>query len=262
MKDLAYIKNRFEEVYYTLEDTDIAELEKHDNGPLNNVIVNINKECFGVVAIIESADYTIDLFYVANKEILAGDLLRLKLSDPDYVQLLFYFCQFLVIKYNDLDTIGTFNCFQLKLRAFLEKEGFFTTTTLELKRFEGQDFTMMSNAPKGIKNLVLFDRVDYYRKYFNNNYSIRIDKIKNYTYLMLNDDTALIKIGQSNNPCYRERTLQSKEPKVHLIACWETPKTIEKDLHNMYKYKRIRGEWFRLNMTDLKKLAQFMIEYS
>lgn len=120
---------------------------------------------------------------------------------------------------------------------------------------------MMSNAPKGIKNLVLFDRVDYYRKFFNNSYSRTIEKEKDYTYLMVNNKTALIKIGRSNNPVYRERTLHSKEPSVHMIACWETPKNIEAELHRIYNEKRVRGEWFRLNMTDLKKIEQYMNEY-
>jgi len=261
MKDLNYVENRFRDHYYSLTDSDILELEKLDNGPLNNVVANINKECFGIAAYQEPKDYTLELFYVTNKEQLTGDLLRLKLSDPDYVQLLFYFCQFLVIKYKDLDTLGSFNTFQLKLRSFLEKEGFFTTTTIELKRFEGQDVTMMSSAPKGIKNIVLFDRVDYYRIFFNDSYKKSIDKDKDYIYLMLNNDTALIKIGRSNNPGYRERTLHSKEPVVHMIACWEASKQTETELHKLYKPKRVRGEWFRLNMTDLKKIEQYMSEY-
>ncbi len=262
MKNLDYIENRFYEVYMPLAEEDIYHLEKSDNGPLNNVISNINKECFGATIYEDPNDYTVDFFYVTNVDKLQGDLIRIKISDPDYVLLLFYFCQMLVINYKELDTINTFNLFQTRLRTFLEKLGFFTTTTLELKRFEGQEVTMMSTAPKGIKNIVLFDRVDYYRKLFGGNHSIKRDENKDYTYLMVNDETGLIKIGRSNNPKYREKTLQSQEPTVHIIACWETPKSIETDLHKLYSHKRVRGEWFRLNMTDLKKLEQFMKQHS
>jgi Meiotically up-regulated gene 113 len=258
MKYLNYIEDRFYEVYFSLTEPDILKLEKLDNGPLNNVIANINKECFGVAIYEDRNDYTVEMFYVTNVDQLEGDLIRLKLNDPDYVSILFYFCQKLVINYIELDVINTFNTFQSRLRSFLEKLGFFTTTNLELEKFEGQEVTMMSTAPKGIKNVLLFDRVDYYRKFFGDIYHIKRDEKKDYTYLMVNDDTGLIKIGRSNNPRYREKTLQSQEPTVHIIACWETPKNVEADLHKLYNHKRIRGEWFRLNMTDLKKLEQFM----
>jgi len=261
MKDLNYIENRFYELYFSLTDSDILELEKSDNGPLNNVVSNINKECFGVAIYEEPNDYTVEIFYVTNVDKLQGDLIRLKLSDPDYILILFYFCQMLVINYKELDTIDTFNTFQNRLRSFLEKLGFFTTTSLELKRFEGQDVTMMSTAQKGIKNIVLFDKIDYYRKFFGNNFDIIKEEEKDYTYLMLNDETGLIKIGRSTSPRYREKTLQSQEPKVHIVACWKTPKTVETDLHKLYNHKRVRGEWFRLNMTDLKKLEQFMQQH-
>lgn len=77
---------------------------------------------------------------------------------------------------------------------------------------------------------------------------------------MLNDDSGLIKIGYSKNPKFREKTLQSQEPEVHLILCCETHKNIERELHKLYSQKRFRGEWFRLNMTDLKKLRNFLQE--
>lgn len=261
MRDLAFIQNRFTELHYELIEADIIELEKYDNGPLHNVMASINKECFGVFAGQTLNDYQIDFFYVNNKTTLTGDLLRMNLSDPDYVQILFYFCQYLVIRFKEIDTLNTFNTFQLRVRSYLEKEGFFTTTTLELKRFEGQDVTMLSTSPKGIHNIVLFEKADYYRKFFNNNYKRPVDTRKNYTYLMLNNDTSLIKIGKSNNPGYRERTLHSQEPAIYIIACWESPKSVEGELHKLFEQKRIRGEWFRLNLTDLKKIEIFMSDY-
>ncbi len=262
MKDLDYIENRFYEVYCSLTEANILELEKNDNGALNNVVCNLQKECFGGAIFEHPNDYTVELFYATNVETLQGDLIRLKLSDPDYVAIVFYFCQMLVVTYKELDTIDVFNCFQSKLRTFLEKLGFFTTTNLELKKFEGQEVVMMSNSPKGIKKVIMFNKVDYYRRFCGDNYNIKREEHKDYTYLMVNDDTGLIKIGRSNNPGYREKTLQSQESTVHIIACWETPKTVETDLHKLYNHKRVRGEWFRLNLSDLKKLVRFMANNS
>lgn len=262
MTKLTYIENRFSDVYMRLSAEDIYHLEQSDNGPIINVVTNINKECFGTAIYEDLNDYTVDFFYITNQHKLQGDLIRIKLSDPDYVGLLFYFCQMLVIDYEKLDTLNTFNLYQTQIRSYLEKLGFFTTTNLELKKFEGKNVTMLSTAPKGVKNIILFDRVEYYRNFFGRNYSLIKSEGKDYTYLMLNDDTGLIKIGRSNNPKHREKTLQFQEPMVHMIACWETPKSLETDLHKLFKDKRVRGEWFRLTMANLKKLEEYMKSFN
>lgn len=75
---------------------------------------------------------------------------------------------------------------------------------------------------------------------------------------MVNTDTALIKIGKSNNPRYRERTLHSQEPVVHLIAVWCCDPKIEKELHTKFATKRVRGEWFRLQISDLTEIEKHM----
>jgi len=75
---------------------------------------------------------------------------------------------------------------------------------------------------------------------------------------MVNKETSLIKIGFSKDPFYREKTLQSREPEIHRIAYWKAPRYIEAELHKKYKEKRIRGEYFRLNIKDLHEINRFM----
>lgn len=74
------------------------------------------------------------------------------------------------------------------------------------------------------------------------------------TYLMKDHTTGLIKIGKSNNPRKREKTLQSEKPQITLFASHD--KNIEKELHAKYKNKRIRGEWFNLSDKDLKDIVK------
>jgi hypothetical protein len=258
MKDNAELNNRFYKACFTLSEEDILKFDKQDNGPINNVIANINKECFGVCLFESVGEYEVEMFYIAKPDKIKGEIICLKLNDPDYFPLLFKFCHLLSVTYNKVDAINAFNTFQSKLRGYLEKLGYHTVTTLELKQFNGQSVTMMSTSPKGIKKIDLIDKVEYYRDYFNESYKIPIIKGKPYVYLMVNTDTSLIKIGFSVNPGYRERTLHSQEPSIHLIACWEGSERKEKELHLKYRDKRVRGEWFRLNFADLYELDSFM----
>ncbi|RZJ84193.1 MAG: hypothetical protein EOO20_21565 [Chryseobacterium sp.] len=68
----------------------------------------------------------------------------------------------------------------------------------------------------------------------------------------------MIKIGKSINQAYRERTLHSQEPAVHLIAIWCCAKQIERELHKMFYPRRSRGEWFRLTISNMTTLEKFM----
>jgi len=73
------------------------------------------------------------------------------------------------------------------------------------------------------------------------------------TYIMKDDNTGFYKIGKSINPKFREQTLQSEKPTIKIVKIWE--KNIEKELHNLYKSFRIRGEWFDLSKIQVKYIC-------
>lgn len=78
-------------------------------------------------------------------------------------------------------------------------------------------------------------------------------------YIMLDKNTKYYKIGISNNPKYREKTLQSEKPTIDLIISKEFPKrelalAIEKALHNTYASSHIRGEWYALSEQQLEDI--------
>ena len=66
---------------------------------------------------------------------------------------------------------------------------------------------------------------------------------------MYDKNNGYFKIGNSVNPKYREKTLQSEKPSIVLYATCDS--NIEHRLHMEFKDKRIRGEWFYLNTNDL-----------
>jgi len=82
-----------------------------------------------------------------------------------------------------------------------------------------------------------------------------------YVYLMVDTTNNYHKIGISNNPTYRERTLQSEKPTIELIAKKPFPsrqiaKSFESALHNTFDNKRLRGEWFKLNHREVEEIKK------
>jgi hypothetical protein len=261
MENLQEFQERFESKIFSLSREDIFELEKFDNGPLNNVITRINKHCYGV-SIIDTEKIIFEMFYVNNENELKGDLIRLTLNEKNYFELLMRFTAMLAEDYEAVDAISAFNTFQTKLRGFLEKLNFFTTTSIEIKPYLGKGGVMMSTAPRGIVNVILVEHKEFYREFFNNNFKIEKKENSEYVYLMVNSYTGYIKIGTSKNPRYREKTLHSQEPTISLIAQWRCDKKVEKELHEKFKNKRVRGEWFRLQLSDLKEIETSMSNYN
>lgn len=82
-----------------------------------------------------------------------------------------------------------------------------------------------------------------------------------YVYLMKDSANNFHKIGISNHPRYREHTLQSDKPTIELLCAKEYPNrtialSIEAALHKAYASKRLRGEWFNLDDSDVMDVMQ------
>lgn len=77
-------------------------------------------------------------------------------------------------------------------------------------------------------------------------------------YLMRDDRSRLFKIGISKNPEYRERTLQSDNPMVTLLAYWvAVDASDEKVLHKHFQAYRMRGEWFALTPRHIRQIGAY-----
>lgn len=80
-------------------------------------------------------------------------------------------------------------------------------------------------------------------------------------YLMHDTSNNYYKIGISNKPEYREKTLQSEKPTIEIIVSKKFPirkiaESIEKALHDTYSEKRLRGEWFELDLKDIEHIVE------
>lgn len=85
-----------------------------------------------------------------------------------------------------------------------------------------------------------------------------------FVYLMKDESNGFYKIGISNKPEYRERTLQSEKPTIVLLKAKEYPtrtiaEAIESALHKAYGEKRLRGEWFELDEKDVKDIESTLM---
>jgi hypothetical protein len=83
-----------------------------------------------------------------------------------------------------------------------------------------------------------------------------------FIYLMRDERTSYHKIGKSNNPHHRERTLQSDNPLIVLVDSWLGVSSDEKYLHKRFEKQRIRGEWFDLKEQDLQEIYNYFANKS
>ncbi len=84
-------------------------------------------------------------------------------------------------------------------------------------------------------------------------------------YLMIDTTNNFHKIGISNQPKYREKTLQSEKPTIELLCSKKFPsrkiaESIEKALHDAFKEKNKRGEWFDLDKKDIEQIMETLKE--
>jgi hypothetical protein len=85
----------------------------------------------------------------------------------------------------------------------------------------------------------------------------KIKKEPRYVYMMIDQNTNYTKIGLSKDPKYRERTLQSQKPTIDLIFKAKGTWDDEKFLQDYFNEKRIRGEWFDLDESDMEYVKKY-----
>ncbi len=114
------------------------------------------------------------------------------------------------------------------------------------------------------KLILLLDYLSIENKYYwllrdaviSANTALKLQKVRSYkknkcqTYLMKDENTGFTKIGKSIHPKKRERTLQSEKPTISLFKVCD--KLVEKELHDYFSIKHIRGEWYHLSDEDIK----------
>lgn len=80
-----------------------------------------------------------------------------------------------------------------------------------------------------------------------------------FVYIMKDEKNGCHKIGISNRPEYREKTLQSDKPFIIMLKAKEFPtrkiaRAFEQALHKTYQERHVRGEWFDLTPEEVKEV--------
>ncbi len=76
------------------------------------------------------------------------------------------------------------------------------------------------------------------------------------TYILKSNN--LYKIGKTKDIEQRLKSYHIHSPGFQLIRLIESD--IEKELHNLYKVKRKKGEWFKLTEEDILEIDDRLIE--
>lgn len=216
---------------------------------IGNVVRGLTDNCFAVIPDFEKSR-KISFAYITSLKNAPGCCLQLEFKEPNFYDYLMLFALHISRENHELEMIGIYNTYIHSLRTFLETVGFLTITTDDINK--NPNGTLISKNQ--IEIITVIDKVEFYRRALGSeNYSNLIDG-EDYVYIMMNYDDNTFKIGQSINPTYREYTLHSKQPAVKLLKAWECDKKIERELHKIYKSKRVRGEWFKLHFDDLRNL--------
>ena len=79
-----------------------------------------------------------------------------------------------------------------------------------------------------------------------------------FIYLMEDLRNKTFKIGRSKTPGKRERTLQSEVPEIVMRFSIPADDAHERELHDHFESKRLRGEWFMLTNEDLVWIVNFL----
>ena len=79
-----------------------------------------------------------------------------------------------------------------------------------------------------------------------------------YTYVIFDSLSRLMKIGVSKDVNKRLKTLSTGNLNLHLVLVIKGNE--ERFLHKLFKHKRIKGEWFRLDSGDLLDLKELQFE--
>jgi hypothetical protein len=114
---------------------------------------------------------------------------------------------------------------------------------------------------KEYKEIVKYEALDYQPLNEREILSTSETDDKCHVYLMIDHTNNYYKIGISNKPKYREKTLQSEKPTIELIINKRFPNrkianSFEQALHQAYSEKRIRGEWFSLDFNDVEDIKE------
>lgn len=255
---------------------------KHSENRINGFFLTLSnnyKRLFFSLNNIGGNDYIVINYPKKDYEIKKGDRFQILLETEQIINLSFIQNSYEVyessndtlkkilenkvaISFPDLESLARYKITNWKLtfQSGQEIVGInpYLSQTHEYNSFEKLQVMVLLLAKEYIE---IVQGLENYKPLTNYNSINNSLKETCFIYLMIDRTNSYYKIGISNKPEYRERTLQSEKPTIELIASKEFPnrkiaESFEKALHNSFKEKNIRGEWFMLDKDDIDDLIE------
>ena len=259
-KPTAAVLKTFENRLGKLASDQIIDLSKHDNGVFN-VVRGIHPESFGTI-VYDTSKQNFPYYIIYTRNInssLTGYILELQPFLKSRNELTACFSKFICQEFNIKEGATVFNTYQDQQQTLFERLNYWTYGNDLLEMFKNQKPVMVLKGKIGTMYVPFVDTTSKTVKSNSKKETVSNANPNDQVYLMLNEQNGYYKIGRSNRPEFRERTLQAQEPDIKLIDSWFANKNIERVLHRKFKDKRIRGEWFNLSDQDLEELKVFML---
>ena len=261
------ILNDFESNFFEYTEEEMIRFSK-TNGNIFAVFNDTCKEVYGLYILDENdPKFICHIFYITKvDQKLKGFGLQISPSQEKRNQFVSIFSAFIAKNFNDgsqrqIETI--FNTFQDMQLVTFEQNGYDIIPELPNKE---ASIAIKYNG-KGIVHIPRITNEIFTNNEFEKEVTTtQIPKIdEHFVYLMLNRRNGYFKIGKSKNSRTlknREKTLQSEEPDMIIVGLWIVKENYEKVLHMDFKEKRLRGEWFNLDKTDLDFLHSKMKKFA
>ena len=73
-----------------------------------------------------------------------------------------------------------------------------------------------------------------------------------FIYLIYDTSSKLFKIGRSVDPIRRLKNMETGNPNLKLLFFTDT--LVENELHKKYQKLKVKGEWYKLGIIELKEI--------
>ena len=261
------ILNEFENNFFEYKEEEIIHFSK-SNGNIFAVVNNTCKEVYGLYILDENdPKFICHIFYITKvDQKLKGYGLQISPKQERRNQFVSIFSVYIAKNFKDgskRQVENVFNTFQDMQIVTFEQNGY--DIIPELPNIKGSFAIKYSG--KGIVHIPkITNETISSNKFDKEFFTTQIPKIdEHFVYLMLNRRNGYFKIGKSKSSRTlknREKTLQSEEPDMIIVGLWIVKENYEKILHAEFKEKRLRGEWFNLDETDLDFLHNKMKKFA
>ncbi len=232
---------------------------------LNNVVEGFENDFYGIALSVEDSLQDYILTYIGNYNELAGISLNIGREIENRDRFTLKFSKIIEQEFPETNQLTVFNTFQQKTKELYETLGVFCVSEY-VARIKNASFILPRNK-NSIDYIPLIDILNFYRNIFYRDVLVNNTDKQPKVYLMYDKRFDKIKIGNTYNRLQvrrkgvAEKTKRAVDPLIEVISAWEAPKNLEDILHDQYKNKRQRGEWFDLRASDLEKIDQFTSKY-